>query len=226
MTGHLTPPPSFTILFVCTGNICRSALAEHLGRAYLDEALGDDAGLVRLHSAGTGAVIGSAMHPDSALVLQGFGGDPGDFAARQIQPEHAADADLVLAMTRGHRRDVLQIAPRTLARTFTLREAAALLALLDGAAPEGPDLPARARALVKAMADARSQHTAGGDDDVPDPINRPLEAHQEAGDLIAGALLPLLQRIAGLADGGGERADSDGETLDDERDTARIRVAS
>jgi hypothetical protein len=30
----------FTVLFVCTGNICRSALAQQLGRAYMDEALG------------------------------------------------------------------------------------------------------------------------------------------------------------------------------------------
>ena len=44
MARHWSPDPVFTVLFVCTGNICRSALAERLGRAYLDEALGDEAG--------------------------------------------------------------------------------------------------------------------------------------------------------------------------------------
>ena len=61
------------MLLVCTGNICRSALGERLGRAYLADVLGQDAGAVELVSAGVQAVVGSAMHPDSALVLRGLG---------------------------------------------------------------------------------------------------------------------------------------------------------
>src|SRR4051795_1365012 len=120
----------FTVLFVCTGNICRSALAERLGRAYLDEVLAEDSAAVRLVSAGTQAVVGSAMHPDSALVLRGFGGNPDGFVARQLTDGLVMDADLVLTMTRGHRRDVLTLAPRALARTFTLREAADIVHIL------------------------------------------------------------------------------------------------
>ena len=67
--------PVVTVLLVGTGNICRSALAERLGRAYLDECLGDRAAAVRLVSAGTRAVVGAGMHPDSALVLRGLGGE-------------------------------------------------------------------------------------------------------------------------------------------------------
>jgi len=52
--------------------------------------------------------------------------------------------------------------------------------------------------LVQALAGARSSRTAGGgtDDDVLDRINRPVEVHEEAGELIAAALLPILRRIA------------------------------
>jgi protein-tyrosine-phosphatase len=50
---QLVDPATFTVLVVCTGNICRSALAERLGRAYLEERLGDKADAVRLVSAGT-----------------------------------------------------------------------------------------------------------------------------------------------------------------------------
>ncbi|NYJ05863.1 hypothetical protein [Petropleomorpha daqingensis] len=226
MTGQQNATGAFRILLVCTGNICRSALAERLGRAYLAETLGEEPELIRLTSAGTGAVVGSGMHPDSALVLAGFGGDVGQFAARQIQPDHTADADLILTMTRGHRRDVLQLAPRALARTFTLREAASLLELLGEVEPDGDDLPTRARDLVREMATARSRHTASEDDDVPDPINRPLEAHQEAGDLIAAALLPLLQRIVDLADDVPSAAHGDDGFTDTGNDTGRIRSAS
>lgn len=226
MSGPQDATAAFRILLVCTGNICRSALAERLGRAYLDDELGGRTELIRLASAGTGAVVGSGMHPDSALVLAGFGGDAGDFAARQVQPEHAADADLILAMTRGHRRDVLQLAPRALARTFTLREAAGLLELLGDVELDGDDLPSRARDLVREMATARSRHTNSEDDDVPDPINLPLEAHQEAGDLIAAALLPLLERLVDLADEVPLSADGDDGLTDGGNDSARIRSAS
>src|SRR3954471_20606899 len=143
--------PVFTVLLVCTGNICRSALAERLGRAFLHEVMGERADAVRLVSAGTRAVVDSAMHPDSALVLRGFGAEAGDFRARQFEERMAADADLVLTMTRSHRRDVLHHAPRALSRTFTLREAADLVAQ-QGDGPAGDDFPERARGLVKAMA--------------------------------------------------------------------------
>jgi protein-tyrosine-phosphatase len=196
--------PVFTILLVCTGNICRSALAERLGRAYLDEVLGVDADAIRLISAGTQAVVGSAMHPDSAVVLAGFGATPGDFRARQLPDTGPAEADLVLAMTRSHRREVLRLAPRTLARSFTLREAADVVGRLDDDLElPGDDFGQRARALVAAMATARSRRVADEDrDDVPDPINRPIEAHEEVGELIAAALLPVLRRITDLRNSG------------------------
>jgi protein-tyrosine phosphatase len=198
VTGAQEQAAVFTVLFVCTGNICRSVLAERLGRAYLDEVLGDDASLVRTASAGTGAVVGSGMHPDSALVLAGLGGEPADFVARQVDVAAIAHADLVLAMTRQHRRVVLQMAPRALNKTFTLREAADVAAHVHGDAL-GSTFSERARDLVRQLATSRSRRTHE-DDDVPDPINQPLDVHQEAGELIAGALIPLLDRIAALRD--------------------------
>ncbi len=196
---HWSPDPVFSVLLVCTGNICRSALSERLGRAYLADSLGDSAGEVRLESAGVEAVVGSVMHPDSALVLGGLGGEPGDFLARQLVDDMAIDADLVLTMTRAHRREVLRGAPRALARTFTLREAADLVGLLDEDLELSGELAAeRARALVSELNAARAQRRSGEGDDIRDPINQPLEVHQEVGEAIAAALIPLLGRIAAL----------------------------
>lgn len=187
----------FTVLLVCTGNICRSALAERLGRAYVDEQLGDSAADLRLVSAGTRAVVGSGMHPDSALVLAGFGGAPGDFRARQLDGRIASSADLVLTMTRAHRADLLQRAPGSLQRTFTLTEAASLL---DGITDEPPDadFPVRARAWVTAMAAARGRRPGGPGDDVRDPIGHSVDVHEEVGGLIAATLLPVLDCVARL----------------------------
>ncbi|MBJ7336732.1 low molecular weight phosphatase family protein, partial [Mycolicibacterium sp.] len=109
------------VLFVCTGNICRSPTAERLATA-----LGAQLPEFRASSAGTRAVIGHPIHDQAASVLEQLGGDAANFQARQINSRIASDADLVLTMTRAHRDTVLQLAPRQLHRTFTLSEAAYL----------------------------------------------------------------------------------------------------
>jgi protein-tyrosine-phosphatase len=189
--------PGFTVLFVCTGNVCRSPLAERLSRAYLDVALGRAAGAFRVGSAGVQADVGSGMQSDSALVLQGLGGSPAGFLARQFVGGMAVESDLVLTMTRQHRDTVLGADPRALGRTFTLREAAGLAALVRTTS-EVRDIPDRARELVAAWAAVRWRRTGSAADDVPDPIGRPVEVHQQVGEMIAGALIPLLDRLVGL----------------------------
>ena len=207
MPRHWSPDAAFAVLFVCTGNICRSAMAERVSRAYLDDALAGDAATVRVESAGTQAVVGSGVHPDSALVLSGFGGDGAGFAARQLVDDMAIDADLTLTLTRAHRRTVLSAAPRALSRTFTLLEAAALVQLVDpDAVLSGHTYAERCRSLVKAMAAARSQRQGEGDDDVPDPISQPLQVHQQVGETITQALLPLLSRLVALREAPGAAA--------------------
>lgn len=194
-----TPESAFTVLLVCTGNICRSPLAERIGRAHLADRLGLDGGVFRLHSAGTAAVVGSAMHPHSALVLRGLGGEPDGFVARQVTGELAAGSDLTLTMTREQRRQVLHRAPRQLARTFTLREAASLLGIVgEDVDLAGETLAQRGRGLVREMAAARPRRVSDDSDDVRDPIGFPIEVHQQVGELIAGVLLPLLTRFAAL----------------------------
>ena len=137
------------ILFVCTGNICRSPTAERLAAAVPG---------LRASSAGTRAVIGHPVHPEAARVLRDLGGDPAGFAARQLSPKIAGGADLILTMTRAHRDAVLEMAPRQLRRTFTLAEAAALTEF-------GP-------AEVADLAGLRPHLPAGVDLDVADPIGQ------------------------------------------------------
>lgn len=200
MTPSGSEPPAFTVLIVCTGNVCRSAFAERLARAYLREKLGADAHAFRVVSAGTRAVVDSEMHPDSARVLRGFGATPGDFRARQFEDAMAAGADLVLTMTRAHRHHVLERVPRALQRAFTVREAADLVALLAPGTPRDGEFPAdTARRLVAEMAAARGRRHGGVDDDVRDPIGQPISVHEEVGEVITAALLPVLDRLTGRA---------------------------
>lgn len=162
------------ILFVCTGNICRSPTAERLAAG-----LGVTAG-VRASSAGTRAVIAHPMHPDAAQALMDLGGDPSDFSARQLTPAIATDADLVIAMTRAHRDAVLELAPRQLHRTFILTEAAALTTQFD---PQD----------VKDLAALRPQLRAEYLDDIADPIGREPEVHAAVAEQIAGLVRPIVE---------------------------------
>ncbi|MGY1681941.1 hypothetical protein [Geodermatophilus sp. SYSU D01176] len=94
---------------------------------------------------------------------------------------------------------MLRGAPRALSRTFTLREAADLVELVgDDVDVPGHGLAERARHLVKELAAARSRRQGSTDDDIRNPIGQPAEVHAEVGDAIAGALIPVLARIAAL----------------------------
>ena len=165
------------ILFVCTGNICRSPTAERLA-AVLAARL--DIPEVSFSSVGTRAVTGHPIHAEAAPVLKRLGGDPSDFAAQQLTPKIAADADLILTMTRVHREVVLEAVPRQLHKTFTLSEAASLAA--DFSAQTVTDLAALRSHLVL---DERA--------DIADPIGRNPEFFARIGTQIANLLPPILE---------------------------------
>jgi protein-tyrosine-phosphatase len=190
----------FTVLFVCTGNICRSPIAERVAKAYLEAALGAEAADFRLESAGAQAVVGAGVHRDSAAVLTSLGGDARGFAARQLTEDLARDVDLVLALTRGHRRSVLKRAPRGLARTFTLLEAADLASRVPfGTDLQGTNLPDRCRSLVREMAAGRTRRSSDVRDDIPDPIGQPAAVHEDVGQTIADAIVRLFGRFTELS---------------------------
>ena len=106
------------------------------------------------------------MHRLAVAPLLRLGGDPSDFAARQLTPRIAQGADLILTMTTAHRDRVLELAPNKLRRTFTLVEAATLVSQHD--AQEISDL-AELRACVRVPSGL----------DVPDPIGRDAEYFEE-----------------------------------------------
>jgi protein-tyrosine phosphatase len=199
------PDPLFRILFVCTGNICRSAAAERLTRQHLENALGDGVGRVQVASAGTRAVVGAAVHPDTARVVSALGGEVEGFTARQLHRTMLSEADLVLTMTAEHRTTALGLDPRALSRTFTLREAADLVGLVaDAPTPVVRPTEDPPRSLAQRMAAARSRRGRGAADDITDPINRPAEIHREVAEAVSACLRPVLQAvIADLRDRGG-----------------------
>ena len=142
-TGQAAAP---RILIVCTGNICRSPLAEQLLRENL-RAAGIDAVVT---SAGTHAMTGSAMTPEAATLSLQYGASTTEHVARQLTKKLIADADLVLTATRDHRREVVTLLPKATRYTFTLNQFARLVApapVTD--APSSAAVPAAARPMTE-----------------------------------------------------------------------------
>lgn len=99
-------PASFSILVVCTANICRSPAGQSLLSSHLSSHA------VRIESAGTHALDGNAIDSRMARLLQQRGAN--DMAAhrsRPIMPTMLTRYDLVLCMEERHRQRVLELYP-------------------------------------------------------------------------------------------------------------------
>src|SRR5215471_3162289 len=106
-----------TILFVCTGNVCRSPMAEGIFRQAVQGR-----GSYRVLSAGLGAMHGQ---PPSAFAVQAvkeLGIDISGLRSRMLTPELVQQADYIFGMTHSHVDTVMMLYPFAAEKTFLLRE--------------------------------------------------------------------------------------------------------
>jgi protein-tyrosine phosphatase len=179
----------FSILTICTGNICRSPLAEQLLRARFSEA--GFAG-VEVGSAGLQAVVGAPMDALPAQISSRLGGDPSRARGQQLTTQIVAAADLLLTMTRAQRDDLVSRYPNAVHRSFTLVEFARLLRAAGASAPPATSgVPApvttaeRLQSVVASAARQRPTVRLTDDDDVTDPIGRSAAVHEAVGEQIS-----------------------------------------
>jgi protein-tyrosine phosphatase len=168
----------YRVCFVCTGNICRSPMAESVFRARVQEAGLD--GLVEVDSAGTdGWHEGDGADPRTVTVLEKNGYDSAH-TARRFQPGWFARLDLVIALDRGHLRALRRLAPTP--------QDADKVRLLRSYTRPSPYRP------TPTAPHART-HSADGDLDVPDPYYGGMDGFEECLEMVEAASEGLLAAV-------------------------------
>lgn len=114
------------ILFVCTGNTCRSPMAEAIAKSLLEEL--QDPIPTRVLSAGASSAGGSGPTPEAVEAIEAMGLNLTHHRSRALSKELIAEADIIYAMTEGHLRAVLSMEPTAADRAFVLD-------------PDGSDIP-------------------------------------------------------------------------------------
>jgi protein-tyrosine phosphatase len=188
------------VLVVCTGNVCRSPVAEGLVRATMQARFGAPAPTVA--SAGIAGWEGSGADPNSIAAAGEVGIDISAHRGRRLRRPDVEASVLVLAMAAEHADRVVRSVPEAAAITFTLKE---LVRLLEAAPPPPAidDDPSHALADRVETANAlRARGFEGNpyDDDIADPLGLPIEAFRAMTWEIGEWVLRLDEAMFGATD--------------------------
>jgi len=104
------------LIFVCTGNTCRSPMAEGL----LKHLLGPDCGW-EVSSAGVCAANGWPPSENAVAALREKGIDISHQRSKTLTPDLIETADLLVTMTCGHRNAILAVSPESDGKVFLLK---------------------------------------------------------------------------------------------------------
>jgi protein-tyrosine phosphatase len=195
----------FEVLTVCTGNICRSPLAEQLLRRELPEQ-------AVVTSAGTRGLRSAPMTPEALALADQLGIPTADSTAhrsRFLTEQHLLAPDLIITMTRDHRRMVAELAPSRMRSTFTAREFARLAAditdeeIRDAAGKAPAQTPgARVRVAAALVASRRGMvlpPEKPDDDDVIDPYGRSWKTYELSAAQLTPALIEVVRVLNAAA---------------------------
>jgi protein-tyrosine-phosphatase len=162
-----------SILVVCTGNVCRSPIAEGMVRSILQTRFGDAA--PSFASAGTAGWVGSAADPNSIEAAAELGIDISAHRARQLRADDVRSAELVLAMASEHRDAAARSAPEAAGVVFGLKELVCLLEALPvpSSAGDPSTLAGRVREADRLRRDGIGEWTQQGG--VEDPLGMRLD---------------------------------------------------
>ena len=164
------------VLFVCTANINRSAMAEgllarRLARAGIDSVRVGSAGLLE---------EGKPASANAVATLAARGVDLRGHRSRRLAAPHVANADLVLAMERRHLRHAAVLTPGGFDRTFTVKEF--VRRALGGPGPRGETRFEDWLAILNTDRDPGELMAEDERDTVPDPVGKGRDAFESCAE--------------------------------------------
>jgi protein-tyrosine phosphatase len=184
----MVPDPSsgpggpFGVLFVCTGNICRSPTAEALARRELARYPGAP---IQLSSAGSHALEGNPAASRSMLAASTRGASLERHFARELTRRRVRGADLILCMAAEHRPFVLSYDRSAASRTFLLATFARVASQWDWLATSPAELVA--------LAGEHAREQEG--DDIDDPLGQAPEAYAACAERLDGLVAPVIAAL-------------------------------
>lgn len=107
------------IMFICTGNICRSAMAHWLMIKKLEEKNRKD---IEIYSSGIFAMQDDRSTEEAILVMEEYGVDLKKHRAILTRKSNIEQMDLILCMTNSHKYSLIQMYPQLQKNIFTLKE--------------------------------------------------------------------------------------------------------
>ncbi|MFM8927733.1 MAG: hypothetical protein ACKOFA_06005 [Rhodoluna sp.] len=186
------------IVFVCTGNICRSPMAEQM----LEDLAKKHKLPLVVTSAGVAAMTGDPMTKESqeAMVQRGY--KPTAHKAKDLTQKLLTDADLVITMTLEHRSEIARLLPRAGKYSFSIDEFARLTSFLSTDPEFSEEFQKKPREtrdayLKRAIEQAillRGMVPTGEDPkDVMDPYGESLEVYSEVAQQIDDMLKVIVE---------------------------------
>jgi protein-tyrosine-phosphatase len=177
------PDGAFGVLFVCTGNICRSPTAEALARRELARYPGAP---IQLSSAGSHALEGNPAASRSMRAAAGRGASLERHFARELTRRRVRAADLILCMAAEHRPFVLSYDRAAAGKTFLLASFARVASQWDGLATSPAD-------LVALAAEQRQPEQPG--DDIDDPLGQSSAAYAACAERLDSLVTPVIAAL-------------------------------
>ncbi|MFS0836227.1 low molecular weight protein arginine phosphatase [Paenibacillus sp. 1P03SA] len=186
------------ILFVCTGNTCRSPLAEGILRHMAREENLE----VQIRSAGVFASDGSPISRQSSSVLREKGCEA-SISSSLLRSADVDWADLILTMTQDHKRAVIQRFPQAADKTHTLKEFVEDDSEVTTAAAEWEKLIAELQVkqalsqeiTIEERTRLKYLEKRLPDYDISDPYGGSLELYRHTAEEIEEALVKLVGKI-------------------------------
>lgn len=154
------------ILFVCTGNTCRSAMCAAITQKFIKEK-GDENNFISVSSAGIYAAEGEPASENAVRVINEFGADLSAHKATLLTKRMVEQADLVLTMKIEHKKAVLYMVPAAAGKVFTLKE----------------------------YANSGTDEFCGSCADIQDPYGGSIEEYRDCANEIASAISNIMNRL-------------------------------